>query len=482
MKIVIATAPRAHGDLEVAGLPFLGALYIATTLKDSGYEVTVEDNHTRKLNISESVSAILRHSPDAVGIAAFTHNRFQAIALAKELKKANKDIFIFVGGPHFSFTAKNLLEIVPEIDCVVIREGELTVKELFDVWPNKTKFKDILGIAYRDENGRVVINPDRAFIKNLEELPSLAWELLDLSIYKRGLSGLKKTTINIPAMGITSGRGCPERCIFCSSAAFCKSMLRLRNPKNFVDEIEFLYKKYGIRAFSFWDDTLTIVRKHVIEICNGIIKRKLDIIWYCRARVNTVDYEMLKLIKKSGCTRISFGIESGSPKILKIIRKNITLDQARQAVKWCSDLGFMTSLNFMVNNPYETFDDLKQTIEVIKEFRKIPKVVCYYGFTLIYPGTELEVIAKKEGWFPKDFSWNSPFRTEKYKIIGEDPSVPYMEWPGAEIEKIKMIMIKELGIKDGILKKGFRKLKKVRSLNEFKILLKVGLKHIKKLK
>ena len=476
MKIVIATAPRALGDIEVSGLPFLGALYIATVLKDRGHETVLEDNHTRKLNISESASAILRHNPDVVGIAAFTHNRFQAIALATELKKANKDIFIFVGGPHFSFTAKNALEMVPAIDCVVIREGELTVKELFDVWPDKSKFKDILGIAYRDENGKVIINPDRAFIEDLEELPSLAWGLLDLSIYKHGL---KKTNINMPAIGVTSGRGCPNRCIFCSSAAFCKSILRLRNPKSFVDEIELLYKKYGFRAFSFWDDTLTIVRKHVVEICNEIIKRKLDIIWYCRARVNTVDYEMLKLIKKSGCIRISFGIESGSPKILEIIRKNITLDQARRAVKWCSDLGFVTSLNFMVNHPYETLDDLKQTIEVMKEFRKIPKVICQYGFTLIYPGTELEVIAKKEGWLPKDFSWNSPFRTEKYTIIGEDPSVPYVEWPGAEIEKIKAIMIKELGVKGGILKKGFRKLKKARLLSEFKALLKIGLRRIK---
>jgi len=479
MKIVIATAPRALGDLEVSGLPFLGALYIATVLKDKGHEVVLEDNHTRKLDISESASAILKHSPNAVGITAFTHNRFQAIALAEELKKANKDIFIFVGGPHFSFTAKNALEMVPAIDCVVTKEGELTVKELFDVWPDKNKFKDILGIAYRDKNGRVTINPERAFIKNLEELPPLDWELLDMSIYKRGL---KKTNIDMIAAGVTSGRGCPNRCIFCSSAAFCKSMLRLRNPKSFVDEIELLYKKYGVRAFSFWDDTLTVVRKHVVEICNEIIKRKLNIIWYCRARVNTVDYEMLKLIKKSGCIRISFGIESGSPKILKIIRKNITLDQARRAVKWCSDLDLVTSLNFMVNHPYETLDDLKQTIKVMKEFKKIPRVICQYGFTLIFPGTELEAIAKKEGWLPKEFSWNSPFKTEKYKIIGEDPSVPYMEWPGAEIEKIKAIMIKEIGVKGGVLKKGVRKLKKVKSFSELRALLKVGLRHIKQWK
>ena len=475
MKIVIATAPRALGDLEMSELPFLGILYIASALKQKGHRVAIEDNHTRKNNVSESASVILEHEPDAVGITATTHNRFQAIALAEELKGENKDIFIFVGGPHFSLTAGNTLDVVPAIDCVVMREGELTVQELFDIWPDKKKFKDILGIAYRDKHGKAVINPDRPFIKNLEELPSLAWELLDMSIYKRPLTGT-----NVRAIGVVSSRGCPNRCVFCCNAAFSKSILRLRNPKNFVDEIEFLHKRYGFRAFDFWDDTLTVVKNHVVGICKEIIKRKLDIVWYCRARVDTLDYETLKLIKRSGCIRISFGIESGSPRILKIIKKNITLDQARRTIKGCSDLGFVTSLNFMVNHPYETLNDLKQTIRAMKEFRKIPGVECFYGFSLIYPGTELETIAKKEGWLPKDFSWNAPFKSEKYKIIGEDPSVPYMEWPGAEIEKIKAIMVRELGIKGRALKKVLRKFGKVKSLSEFKVLIRTGLSYINK--
>jgi radical SAM superfamily enzyme YgiQ (UPF0313 family) len=183
---------------------------------------------------------------------------------------------------------------------------------------------------------------------------------------------------------------------------------------------------------------------------------------------------------KAGCIRISYGVESGSPRILKKILKDIMPEQALEAAKISSDLGIKVMMNFMVNLPDETMDDLKMTIALMKEFGKIKNVEAAYGFSIIYPGTLMEDWAKRDGLLPKDFSWNGPYTSEKYKIAGIDPSLPYMEWPGAEIEKIKAFMARELGIKGGFLKKGFKKLKKVKSFKDLKSLTKVGLKYLGK--
>lgn len=247
-----------------------------------------------------------------------------------------------------------------------------------------------------------------------------------------------------------------------------------------MDEVEYLKNKYGFEGFDFWDDTLTVSKEHVRAICNEILRRNLNIKWYAPTRANTIDKEILSLMRKAGCIRISFGAESGSPRILKLIKKGIVPEQVISAAQMASDVGMKVMINFMVNLPYETLEDLKMTINLMKKLNSIKNVTAAYGFSIIYPGTEMEIIAKKEGWFPKDFSWNEPYKSEKYKIAGVDSSLPLMEWSGAEIEKIKAIMTKELGVRGGFLKKGIRKLRKIKSFKELKELIKTGIKYLKK--
>ena len=473
MRIVLTTSPRAEGDLERGGLPFLGIGYIGSWLEKYGYEVKITDPHTFEWNIDKSVKEILKHNPQAIGITATTNNRLKAIELIKKLKKQNPDLFIFVGGPHFALTGKNTLENVLEIDVVVKGEGEITSQELLGEYQKDKDFKKVQGIFYR-ENNQIKETSDRPFEQDINKF-TLNWELFEIDKYHRNIDGT-----NIRAIGVMSSRGCPNRCAFCVNAAFWRASLRLRNPIKFVDEIEFLHKKYGFKGFDFWDDTLTISKEHVKRICNEILKRNLNIKWYARARVDTVNKEILELMRKAGCIRISYGVESGSPRILKIIRKNITSEQALTAAQISSDLGMKITMNFMVNLPYETMNDLKMTIDLMKKLGQIKNVSPAYGFSIIYPGTEMEVMAKKEGWFSRDFSWNESYKSEKYKIAGIDSSLPYMEWAGAEIEKIKAIMTRELGVRGGILKKGFKKLKKIKSFKEFKELAKTGIRYIKK--
>jgi len=474
MKIVLATASRALGEIEMAGLPFLGIGYVASYLeKRGGHNVKIIDAHSENLNIRETAEKILSFNPEAVGFTATTHNRLQAIRTIKLLKKNNPSLFIMVGGPHFALSAKNALEKIPEINCIVRGEGEITTKELLDVWPNQDKLKDVLGITYRDVNGNIIENNDRDFVKDWSEFPFPAWHLYDLSKYRKIIYGTDFRTI-----GVISSRGCPNLCAFCANAAFSRSRLRLRSPENFVDELEFLNKTYGFQGFNFWDDTLTVFKSHALAVCQEILRRKLDIKWYARARVNTVDRELINTMKKAGCVRISFGIESGSPRILKEIKKNINLEQARSAVRFSSEAGLIIGLNFIVNLPTETIEDLKMTVNMIKELRQYPNTTASYGFALIYPGTAMESYAKEKNILDKDFSWNSPYAVAKPRITGEDPSVPYMEWQDMELERVKAFMVKNLNTKEDIFKKGVNKLKKVKSWKELRILLKAGMRFL----
>ncbi|MFH1656755.1 MAG: radical SAM protein [Candidatus Nealsonbacteria bacterium] len=469
MKLILTTSPRAEGDIERKGLPFLGIGYIASYVeKNTNHEVEIFDAHTYGFTAVKAAEEILKKNPDIVGVHSITDNRFKAIDLAREIKKGNKDVVVLFGGPHFSLTAKEALEIIPEIDYIILGEGEKPIVELLNALDNGN-LENVPSLAYR-KNNEIVINKSADLIEDLDSLPMPAWHLFDLKAYNKPIDGT-----DVKAIGVLSGRGCPNVCIYCANA---NKRLRLRSPKNFIDEVEFLYNKYGYKGFDFWDDTITMVRSHLVEICNEVIKRKLDIIWYARARVNTVDKELLEIMHKAGCIRISFGIESGSPRILKVIKKNITIEQAKNAVQMASDVGMHVVSNFMVNLPEESEEDLKMTADLIKELKKIKNSYPSYGFSIPYPGTEMELIARQKGIIPKDFSWNKPYKSEKYKIAGIDSSLPLMEWKGAEIEKVKAFMARELG--GNIIKKVFKKLKKVKSFKELKNIAKTGIKYLKK--
>ena len=473
MKLILTTSPRAEGDLERKGLPFLGIGYIAGYVeKFSHHQVEIFDAHTYGFNASQAAEKILEKKPDFIGVHSITDNRFKAISLAKEIKKRNKNVIVLMGGPHFSLTAKNAMEIVPEIDYIIKGEGEKAIVQFLDATEKKQNMRTVSGLVFRNQKGEITENSLSDLITNLDELPMPAWHLFDLKEYNKPIDGT-----NIRSVGVLSARGCPNVCVYCANA---RSVLRLRSPKNFVDEVEFLNKEYDYKGFDFWDDTLTMVNSHVRAICEDILKRNLDIVWYARARTNTINEDLLRLMRKAGCIRISYGVESGSPRILKIIKKNITIEQVLNAVRWSSEVGMTVVTNFMVNLPEETLDDLKMTINLIKELRQIKNSYPAYGFTVIYPGTELELMAKEKKIMPKDFSWNSPYHSEKYKVTGDDPSLFHMEWPGAELEKIKAIMTKELGIKGNVFKKGFNKLIKTRSIGELKELIRAGINYFKK--
>jgi len=469
-KIILLIPPQEKFSKDY--IPSLGIGYVAASLEKNGYEVKIIDSYAEHYDNSITIKKILEENPSAVGITSITQNRFNAIEIIRELKKERKNLFIFVGGRHFHHTYRSALFSIPEIDVIVRGEGEITIVELLDNYFNKGDFSKVLGIAYRKD--REIINTlERPLIKNLDEIPIHAWHLFDLSKYNATLEGEYKTR----SIGVISSRGCPNQCTFCANASFWNT-LRLRSPKNFIDEVEFLYKNYGYQAFDFWDDTMTLNRNHIFGICREIINRGLDIIWYARARVNTVDEEMLRIMKKAGCRIISFGVESGSENVLKNIKKNITLEQIEKAFELSAKLGLITKAFFMFSLPGERLADIGETNQLIYKLLsygrkyRIP-VYIEKAYTLIYPGTEIEKEATKEGCLDKNFNWNKKKKIQRSVELNLDPYVPVYENKGLSIEKIKEFN-RKLDLKPiNIFRKTFYHLSQIKKLSDLKRIYKL---------
>jgi anaerobic magnesium-protoporphyrin IX monomethyl ester cyclase len=207
-----------------------------------------------------------------------------------------------------------------------------------------------------------------------------------------------------------------------------------------------LIDDYKITAFDIWDDTFTLDKKWLGEICNGMRKEGMDIQWYCRGRVNNIDRETVLTMKNAGCKAILLGVESGSQRVLNVIRKAITVEQAKQSVKTCVDNGISVKAGFMVNHPTETLNDVRKTIELIRYFHDISdgkssKIKIIPGPTRIYPGTHVEYLAKKNNKLPADFNWAKPYYNPRYKLWDSSPSLPlYEEIP---LEKLMEFYIRE---------------------------------------
>ncbi|NQU73530.1 MAG: B12-binding domain-containing radical SAM protein, partial [Candidatus Omnitrophica bacterium] len=303
---------------------------------------------------------------------------------------------------------------------------------------------------YRD--GGIKINPLRDPIKDLDSLLRPAWHLFSMRNYRKTL--VRADGNKMLSMGLVSSRGCPYDCVFCANSALSQKRVSFMSPKRFVGELEFLNREYGFTAFDFWDDTFTVNKSHVLGVCDEILKRNLKINWYARCRIDTVDREVLQLMKKAGCVTLSYGIESGSPRISKVIRKNINLQKAREVVKQSADLGFCVLTFFMAGHPGETAEDLKMTLNLMDEFKAYsPHIKPTIGFTLIYPKTGLEEIARKNLLLPQHFSWNKPVSLGTSVFSAREDSIPIFENPDFKLPLMKIMIFERVNKKAGFLTK-----------------------------
>lgn len=468
MKVLLVEVLPEKETLTINLLPSMGLGYIASSLQANGYNVSILDSVSYNHSIGAALKLIVKENPDVIGYTATSSARFRAADLIKKAKEAT-GAFTVAGGRHFGAMPKTTIEKIKEIDVVVIGEGENIMVDLLNSYSSRNNLSGVQGICFRDCEGSIIQSPPKE-PPELDLLPLPAYHLFNLEKYNYSFEGSKTR-----AIGIMSSRGCPNRCIFCATLG--KKTLRLRNPDKFVDEIEFLKNNYGYEAFDFWDDTLTINREHVTRICREIIKRGLNIRWLTRGRVDTVDEEMLSLMKKAGCVSIAYGVESGSDNVLRIMKKGINTRQAKEAVELSSKLGFIVDNFFIIGMPGESFADIDMTLDMINKFRRLPHVKNTYCFPMVYPGTELEKIAR-EGSLG-GFDWFAPYYSITNKLAGNDPNIPCFEQEGLSIKDIKLHILTKQSWPDKV-KASFIRLRKIRTLGEvfglFRYLIKSLLK------
>lgn len=393
--------------------PPLGLAYLAAVLEKNGYSVKIIDVSTEKFNWLEVESRIKNEQPKLVGISFMTTQIKEAIKIAKMTKKINPHIPVAVGGPHVTALPQQIME-EKSIDFAIIGEGEITLLELVNkLIRNKgIKYKDIKGIAYR-KNKDVMITEPRPFIENLDSLPFPAWHLLPIkkySVESVGANASKKI------FNIISSRGCPYQCIFCGGPKIMGRRYRRRSPKNIVQELIYLKNRFGATQFDFQDDSVTVFEDSLREMCQEIIKNNLNITWICNSRVDILKLETLVLMKKAGCVRIDLGVESGDDKVLKRLKKGITVEQIKKAHQLAKKVGLVINSFAMVGSPGEDFSSVKKTARLMKEFGEDVNI----SICTPLPASELYQVAKKNGWL-RTHDWSkyvtAPTLVPDYKPV-----------------------------------------------------------------
>ncbi len=329
--------PQAH----------IGLAYIAAYLRSKKTDVNIIDGKFDKLDFNQVLNKIKDFQPSIIGLTAMTHEIDNTSEFAKMIKQNFPLIKIVIGGVHATLLPLKTMEQYPFFDFLIFGEGEITLYELQNSLSNYLPLNKIKGLVYRDGE-KLIQNEARQYISNLDELPFPAWDLFRESHW----------------YPILSSRGCPFQCIFCNRVL--GNRIRYRSVENIIDEIEFLINKYNMTAFYFMDETFSVSIKRAHLILDEMIKRKLNekVKWGMETRVDCVNKALFIKLKKAGCTSIGFGVESGNNKILKIIKKNITVEQASNAVKLAKKVGFMIDTFFILGHPYETRKTILQTIKL----------------------------------------------------------------------------------------------------------------------
>ena len=397
--------------------PPLGILYIASHLKATGrYDVHIIDCQAEDLTHQQCAERVEMLKPDVVGLTAMTFTLVDCKLVIQEIRKRYK-CPIVVGGPHTAIYPQETFN--PQglgADYVVVGEGEITLDTLCqDIQSGKIDTTASTNLrTYRQAK----------FIEDLNELPFPARELTLMDKYYSVLSADTPTTTAF------SSRGCPFSCAYCDRPALGKGF-RAMGASRVADEMEWC-EKAGIKEIFFYDDTFSVSMKRVMEICDEVKKRKINIKWDVRTRVNVVNEDLLKSMKEAGCERIHFGVETGNPRVVKELNKGTSIEQVEKAFDLCKKYKIKTLAYFMMGNPTETMDDVKDTLRLSQRIKPD-----FMQMTILspFPATAIFLRAQKEGvvqgdpWRDYANTINDDFRPPLWdQIYGRKELEKHLRW------------------------------------------------------
>jgi radical SAM superfamily enzyme YgiQ (UPF0313 family) len=406
-RVALVNPPALQGVFHHHPYLPMGLAYLASVLEEKGNQVTVFDCTAEGIDQDHLKQKLAEFNPDVVGISSMTPMVLSTMMAAKGAKEACPNATIVLGGPHATFMDKELLESEPAVDVIVRGEGEVTLAELTQRIVNGVGLNSADGITYRHQ-GQIVQNPNRGYIQNLDELPFPAYKHFPLEKYR--LFG----KLFFP---VITSRGCPFQCSFCTTSRILGKQYRVRSPKNIGHELELLKREYGADSFTFYDDTLTLDKKRLYDICDEIKRRKINIPWDCQTRVDQISEEMFAKMKATNCQQVFFGAESGCQTILNAVNKRTTVEQNEEAIKMAKKAGLFVAISIIIGYPGETAEMRKETFDFLR--RAEPDDV-YLCIATPYPGTELRKEVMRLG-YKMSSDWS---RYDTTTPVFENPLLP----------------------------------------------------------
>ncbi len=395
MKVTLCYPALLPGKKPKYGLQPLGVLHIAAVLRQDGNAVEVLDGDIDGLTIEEMVERILAGAPDLVGLSLMTPQLMPALDVAARLKQRRPRLPIVLGGAHLDSTQEDVFAMADCFDFAIYNEGEGPMREIVARMNARgsgdlvAALEGVENAIYRGRDGGIVKEAERPFLRELDSLPSVDYDLVDIEKY------------TIPTMkgryviSMMLSRGCPFKCTFCDAPLTMGKKLRFWTMDRIVADIRHSVEKYGCRNFVFKDSTFTANKKWAHQFCERLLAEGLDIKWRCNTRVNLVPPPLLEQMARAGCYVINFGVESGDPGILKRIEKETEIEDVYDAHRRCRELGIRTYATFLVGNPGETDETVRRTIAVACGIR--PNLAMFFVSTA-YPGTPMYDEAVREGY------------------------------------------------------------------------------------
>jgi len=435
---------------RIAGIQFppLSLILVGTVLKKNGVDVKLIDAAAEMLTLTQVSEKIKNYRFVIMLTSTMTLN--EDAEILAELKKNDPELKSIVFGGHVTVEPKSSLE-KKGIDIVVRREAEYIIRDLILAVKNNKNWQTIKGISFI-KDGQYIENENYPLIENLDELP-----IPDRTFLPRDIDYYNPVVKRMPYTTMFTSRGCPGQCTFCSSPIFYGRAIRVMSAKRVLEEIREVVK-LGYKEIFFRDEIFTVSKDRVKEICDTIVKEKINISWICSSRINTLDKEMMAIMKKAGCHMIRLGVESGVQQLLNNVKKGIKIEQTEQVLKWAHEVGLDTHAHMMIGIPGETERTIEQTIKFIL---KIDPTIVTFGILTPYPGTQLFLELKKHHPELGDGTAMDLSKLHTHAFYNEY----FTELSASQLQKYIRQVYRKFYLRPSYV---FKWIKKIKSLDEFK--------------
>lgn len=342
-------------------IPGLGILMLAAVARQRGYRVHLDDAKAQGTMIEDVARRVAALRPDYLGLSATTISVTNAGRIAERVKALLPGVVTILGGAHVSAIPERTLEAFPSLDYGVVGEGEVSLFDLLERLESGLPFDDVAGLAYRRDGG-VRANPRAPYIDDLDALPPPAWDLLP--DFPHRFTPTMFSYPRTPVATLITSRGCPFSCTFCDRSTSGRKG-RMHSVEGVMRLCEMLVDR-GVRHITFLDDLFTVRKQRVVDLCHAFLDRGFTFSWTCNSHPNLLDFPTMQLMRRAGCWQIAYGIESGSQRVLDVVKREVRIPRMRETLRMTRAAGIRAKGYLMLGHPTERLDSLEETAAFLR--------------------------------------------------------------------------------------------------------------------